>query len=572
MGQAKRCRHSSRWVVANVGADSGCAWAQEIQNFKAFQKFNLPLEGRHLLVYGSNGSGKSSLYWALHCLLESARKPPGDVSKYFDPTHRERLLNIHADATQFPGEIAFTVRNDSKTDTTYRINLNDHGTHNVTPILNGNLASDFVTYRFFFGFSHFKNSDDFNLWPLFEQEILPFCRSTRGTLETPLDVWEQIKAESKNPNPNSIGGVAGRRLHDDLTAKTSAFSTELDGIIDAIATESQKFYDKYFSEGDTAKYEMVTKLMLLPEYQHGTGLVKPTLRFGIKVNGDDIPKPQSFLNEAKMTQFAIAMRFAASKVNLHVPDLKLLVLDDLLVSLDMSNRMKVVQLLLSAEFEDYQKIILTHDLGFFKEFHRLLGTRHSEWLTVSLKGMPTDDQIGTEVEKTNIEKAEEYLHGFRLDEAALALRKAVEETARRFNGRNDSVEPSKKFVMLSQELQAARNKLIGQLPVKLFERVVQKVPSDQLKHLVPDDTTDIDAMQGLDDEAKRLLKTKRRELKRLVSETAVTILKKIVLVDDILACRERVLNPAAHAGFYPRYFHEVQHALRLIKQLEESLE
>jgi len=38
----------------------------KIQNFKAFQQEQVfPVNGKHVLVYGNNGSGKSSLFWAL---------------------------------------------------------------------------------------------------------------------------------------------------------------------------------------------------------------------------------------------------------------------------------------------------------------------------------------------------------------------------------------------------------------------------------------------------------------------------------------------------------------------------
>ncbi len=56
-----------------------CLYKIEIRNFKAFREpFTLDLGGRHLLVYGSNGSGKSSLYWALYTFLQSAGKQPRD--------------------------------------------------------------------------------------------------------------------------------------------------------------------------------------------------------------------------------------------------------------------------------------------------------------------------------------------------------------------------------------------------------------------------------------------------------------------------------------------------------------
>ena len=166
-----------------------------ITNFKAFREFSLNLEGRHLLVYGANGAGKSSLYWALYTFLQSARKPRNGIAKYFDPGNPQSLLNLHEQKEAAPklGEIALTLRDTTtRNDTTYRISRADHGTFNQPAILKGDLASDFITYRFFFGFSHFRNSEEFDLWPLFEKEILPFCVSTGG--QSPHDMWQKIKS------------------------------------------------------------------------------------------------------------------------------------------------------------------------------------------------------------------------------------------------------------------------------------------------------------------------------------------------------------------------------------------
>lgn len=375
----------------------------EMSNFKAFRDFKLNLEGRHLLVYGPNGSGKSSLYWALYTFLQSARKPTPDVAKYFDPANPQNLLNIHEQSEPIPkpGEIALTLRDaTTKNDTTYHISQATHGTHKQPVVLRGDLASDFITYRFFFGFSHFRNSEEFNLWPLFEKEILPFCVSAGG--QVPLEMWQRIK--DGEPNPKWHSSYAGQDAYSNFTKNTEAFAAVLPGIVDAISAQAQRFYDTHFAADDVAKITLKLGLTTKPL---ATGTNKqefeftiPEIEFGIQMDGQTVSRPQSHLNEAKMTQLALSVRFAASLVNLHESDLKLLVLDDLLVSLDMSNRMKVVEILLTdSSLADYQKIVFTHDRGLFEEFRRMVGTMHSEWCFRMLQGNPKDG-IDPKEEKT----------------------------------------------------------------------------------------------------------------------------------------------------------------------------
>ena len=544
----------------------------EIRNFKAFREFVLDLEGRHLLVYGPNGSGKSSLYWALYTFLQSARKPTPGVAKYFDPADPQHLLNIYEQGGASPkaGEIALTLRDvATKNDTTYRISHTTHGTHQQPAILKGDLASDFITYRFFFGFSDFRNSEKFNVWPLFEKEILPFCVSTGG--KVPLDSW--LKIRSGKPNPYNYSGPAGTDAYDTFHQNTAALATILPGIVDTISIEAQKFYDEHFAADDPDTVTLKVGVTTLPSStgnnQDNFVFTIPVIEFGIQIGGKKVTRPQAFLNEAKLTQLALSVRFAASLVNLHESDLKLLVLDDLLVSLDMGNRMKVVEILLSETFANYQKIILTHEFGFFREFRRKIGANHPDWCFLRLEG-DAAGKIEARSEKTDIQKAEDYIHGHNLDEAALCLRKACEDTAKRFTDQHEVI-PTKDFVGLADSLRAARNKVLAELPVQFYEKVLRNTPDAHRNLLVASSDDDIDSNAALDKPTKGRLKTNRERLRRLVRDEHVDRLRQIKLIDEILACTERVLNPGAHSGTPPLYEKEVQDALLLIKQLEATL-
>ena len=63
-----------------------------IDGFKAFpNSFTLELEGKNLLMYGENGSGKSSIFYALHSLLQSQCKDKNPI--YFDVNNPESIVN-----------------------------------------------------------------------------------------------------------------------------------------------------------------------------------------------------------------------------------------------------------------------------------------------------------------------------------------------------------------------------------------------------------------------------------------------------------------------------------------------
>lgn len=548
----------------------------EITNFKAFRHFELPLEGRHLLVYGANGSGKSSLYWALYTFLQSADKERGGAAKYFEPGNPQCLLNIHEpDPVAVPGEIAITVRDDaSLKDTVYRVNRQVHGTFEE-PVLNkANLASDFVSYRFFFGFSHFRNSEDFDLWPLFEKEILPFCVSTSGQL--PRRLWKKIAAG--DPNPSGARGSGGAARYKRFTRDTETFASALDAVVDSIEREAQKFYNLHFKDDDLLP---VTLRLRVVERPHAEGTNQntfsfhpPRIGFGVQLGTTPIARAHSFLNEAKLTQLALSVRLGAALANLRQSDqspLKLLVLDDLLVSLDMSNRMEVVELLLSDTFSEYQKIIFTHDLGFFREFRRCIGEDHSNWHMIELE---LDGPNGVKVHprKTDLQKAQDYLEGHDLEEAAMCLRKAAEHSARRYREQVEGKSlPPGRFISLTDNLRAARNRLLGQLPQALYEKVIEGTPKNRRVLLIPANDTDLDANKALSSEERDLLKHQRKQLRRVLDDGAWQAIDQIHLLDRLLDLTERVLNPASHGGDAPLYEAEVRRAMTTVSDFVASL-
>lgn len=558
----------------------------DIRNFKAFRDFSLTLEGRHLLLYGSNGSGKSSLYWALYTFLQSARKPQYGVAKYFQHGNPESLLNIHEQAAEAPtpGEISMTLRDPSgDAGESFRISEPAHDTFAQPLFEKADMASDFVTYRFFFGFSHFRNSEHFNLWKLFEHELLPFCVTTHdgaGELEKQ---WRLLCR--RNPNPNAYRGTAGRKAYGDFNWALRQYCEKIKAVLGAINAEAQTFYNEHFSEGDPLPLTFEIKLEKSAFRNVGDDAVTPPeLRLIVAKGTTNIFRPQSHLNEAKMTQLAISIRFAASLVSLQQSELKLLVLDDLLVSFDMDNRMRVVEILLSETFEDCQKIILTHDLGFFQEFRRKIGDNHPDWCFSTLVGT-ADQQIRAISKKSDLEIAQDFLANGQIAECGNLLRKAVEanltnflELAKEKQGLSSLIDRSE-FASLHQKLNEAEAELKLSYHYQFAELIQSNFTQDQWRDIVSGDPIDVSKFSELTNAQKGAAIAKlyaaRTQFQQLVLEllsdssrkrhTATKILKEVRRIKD------RILNPASHAGATPLYTGEAKDALEVINSMNAAL-
>ncbi|MEA1982492.1 MAG: hypothetical protein U9N39_03015, partial [Campylobacterota bacterium] len=134
----------------------------------------------------------------------------------------------------------------------------------------------------------------------------------------------------------------------------------------------QEYFDKY---KQIIKDEIFDDLNLyLDKFNHNIKITdikfdafeKETF-LEIEYFNEPIKKYTHFLNEARLSALAISLYFAVIKKQfdlLTVGSLKILVLDDLLISLDMNNRLSLIKIL-QDEFSDFQIFFFTHEKALF---------------------------------------------------------------------------------------------------------------------------------------------------------------------------------------------------------------
>ena len=380
----------------------------EIKNFKAFYGayyINLHKAGKNLLIYGENGSGKSSLYFALKLFLES-----GD-----DPSHRfENDQNIFiTDA----GYIKLCLRASQRSkQETYEWSESVRETEDEL-IIEASKTKGFLDYKSLLE-THYihRDSDTVNVFNLLVETLLANTVNplTNRTLE---DDWADI--QPPYPRRNATVQIAT------LDRQIEIFNNELENRLAELQPKASEILGK-FEHNVAINFDFPG----IEYNRENRTLDNQQILLTVDLFNRDIPEHHLFLNEARLSAIAIAIYLSSILVQ---PEsrVKILALDDVLIGLDMSNRLPVLDIL-DEYFLEHQIFLTTYD----KAWYEIVKQRPSngKWECAEFYSGKTDKyEIPVYVEdKAYLDKAKAYFDDNDYKACVIYLRTAFEIAIKRF--------------------------------------------------------------------------------------------------------------------------------------------
>lgn len=398
----------------------------KIDGFKAFPKeFELVLGGKNLLLYGENGSGKSSIYYTLHALLQSQYHDKGSI--YFDKSNSESLVNKYTTTVDPYIEIELEGSN-----TKYHLSKDGYKelpAQAISPLRDMNAECVFINHKFLFNSFSFRNSQYIDLFPVFIKDILPFTFTDDGAKyiselydEVVAGIQKRGRGQKIDPDydglikkfneevlriirkinykdaPNALSLVSNiyNNHFRDLGDRELSIELNYENNVDKIPQENRSYWLRY---GYRFQKTTIANNIIEEPVSRKLEILSPVIRLRIKEKKEDgtfrdIEKPQTQLNEAKLTAITLSIRFSLLDL-VAAPDGRFLALDDMLISLDMSNRMKVIKYLLDVAIPKYRLYIFTHDRLLFTSFRKYisLNKQLDKWICGGIYMHDRDNSI-----------------------------------------------------------------------------------------------------------------------------------------------------------------------------------
>ena len=327
----------------------------EIKNFRGFHKahpINLHDVGKNAIIYGENGSGKSSLFLALKQFLSAA-----------DAKIKLNNRNLFA-AQNDDAYIKLTLSNDNSYEWTETTVISES-----TELLAGYKYSGFLEYRDILA-THYLNPNEtkVNLFELLIFTLLADIENPKDTTVTFKKHWERIQ----NGIPKDNRKQAEIKS---LELDIQEFSEGINDILEQLQTElTSIFSDFKYGKVKLAfdpvyfRYNRSTKSITSNISTQKLKDYKPEIILNVefadrKLEGEH-PK---YLNEAKLSAIGISIYLAALQLKpISSSDLAILVLDDVLIGLDMSNRLPIIDIIDKHFIDKYQIFFMTYDLEWFE--------------------------------------------------------------------------------------------------------------------------------------------------------------------------------------------------------------
>ncbi|MCK5522163.1 MAG: AAA family ATPase [Thiomargarita sp.] len=354
----------------------------KLSNYKFFYgSFELPVNGKNLLVYGENGSGKSAIYKAIELLTKD------------NFTDLDKSLNIFADNEKVEIEFEFTNK--------------------PSLVITSDVKQKPKGYEFLNGLSIFS--------PLLDYKKLLKVHYSSNINGNNVNLYSMFRQLLKNYPINENQKLG------DIAKNLTRYLDELKRVLENdFMNEVNNFLKKYFNS-DVGITSFETTIELEEDSQKGI----PCVFMNVDYKENEIEKYHTFLNEARLSALAISIYFVAIKKllgTLQEESLKILVIDDLLISLDMNNRIKLFEILKN-EFNDFQILFFTHEKELFELYKNKMDWEKYELYLDDNAYIPN---VILKKGQSEIERAKVYYAKKEYDICAVLLRKSFENILKEY--------------------------------------------------------------------------------------------------------------------------------------------